>query len=68
VVYKPCGVDRVFLAILTGAYSAAFCMSFLGAWSLVEPWLAMGLAAALVLVLIGVFYLLHRYHSRQVAP
>ena len=58
----------VFLAILTGAYGSAFCMSFLGAWSLVEPWLAMGLATLLVLVLIGVFQLLQRRHKRQVLP
>ena len=58
----------VFLAKLTGAYSSAFCMSFLGAWSLVEPWFAMGLAALLVLVLIGVFHPLQRHHKRQVVP
>jgi len=55
--------QKVLAAILTGAYSAAFCMSFLGAYSLIEPWLAIGLAVLLLLALMGVFHLIRRHHE-----
>jgi uncharacterized membrane protein YdjX (TVP38/TMEM64 family) len=56
---------KVFAAIVTGAFSAAFCMAFLGAFALTDPLLAMGLAAALVLMLIGCFRFMQKRHIRD---
>ncbi|MFT4518905.1 MAG: putative membrane protein YdjX (TVP38/TMEM64 family) [Halioglobus sp.] len=55
---------KVLLAIVTGAYPTAFCMSFLGAYSMAEPYIAVTLAVALVLSLIGGFHLFRRFSER----
>ena len=46
---------KVLLGILIGAYSAGFCMSYLGAYALMNPVYAVAGAILLVLALIGVF-------------
>ena len=56
---------KVLSAILTGAYSAAFCISFLGAYSRINPILAVLLAIALVLSLMGLFKLILRRHESR---
>jgi uncharacterized membrane protein YdjX (TVP38/TMEM64 family) len=58
----------VLLGIVTGSYSAAFCMGFLGAYALVEPELAILLAVGLIVLLIAGFRLFHKYKAHEEAP
>lgn len=51
----PMPFTRVLGAILTGAYSAAFCMSFLGVYALTQPYLALLAAIGVVVGLMGLF-------------
>ena len=55
----------VFLGIITGAYCGGFSMSFLGAYALVQPELAVVLAVALIVLLSGGFHLFHKYRKNE---
>ena len=59
----PMPFRSVLAAIMTGAYATAFCMSYLGAFALSDPLLAVLLGVTLLLALIGMFHLLQRRHA-----
>ena len=61
----PMPFRKVFLAIITGAYPTAFCMSFLGAYSVASPVTAVVLAVVLILLLIGLFRLVQHRHENS---